>query len=242
MMNPLRFTIFFLLPISMMGCSALQKLSLFTDSPAHPDPKVTVEQCVKPEVIETAAWNVARAKIQEVLYAPVDQLSRSVNPDNFAEHVANITSDLPPSSTPYFVDRHCTVIPSGKGLLAVKIESEDYLGGAHPMRWRKYRTFIAKTGRAADLDGLLLDNGRAHLSLLIEQAAKQSLPAGEFESGGMATFEPTDEFAVTPEGIMFAFQPYELASYVDSPRDVLLPWNELLIYIKPDFFQSVKAG
>lgn len=155
----------------------------------------------------------------------------------FESNLQSLLADLPHAER-FFVERRCSWIKSGKGMLAAKIESEDYLGGAHPSRTRRYRTYLIESGAALKLSEVFLPHGVDHVKALLHQMAKRDPRALSSDTLELA---PSDEFALTPDGVLFAFQPYELAAYVDSPRDILLPWTDLLAQLNPVFFEKMGA-
>jgi hypothetical protein len=108
-----------------------------------------------------------------------------------------------------------------------------YLGGAHGLKEKQYFLFDMVKIKTISLDELIRENTYPTLQRLIaarlrEQAGiKRNTPLSQ---GGFFTDMPelTENFFLTPEGIGFHWNPYEIAPYSMGSVEVVIPYDELI--------------
>jgi hypothetical protein len=117
--------------------------------------------------------------------------------------------------------------------LVVSRSREYYLGGAHGMREKQYFLFDTVKIKKISLDDLIRKNVRTALRHLV--AAKlRDLASIEkdvpLSQGGFFTDLPEipENFFLTPGGLGFHWDPYEIAPYVMGAIEVLIPYDELM--------------
>ena len=116
-------------------------------------------------------------------------------------------------------------------IITVEIQSDSYLGGAHPSSALTIITYDLATGKALTAADFLKDTN-AVLPLL-EKAYKteKNIP----ENGSLSDFLFEDfptlplpkNVAVEPKGIRFYYNDYEVAPHAVGPADLLLTWEQL---------------
>lgn len=117
-------------------------------------------------------------------------------------------------------------------LLCYMIYRSSYLGGAHGMYSTEYHTYSLADGyelSAADLFG---EEKMEALKALIRAKLCQTCNAASDEELSAAGFFPdyisvTDNFRITPAGIIFHYNPYEIACYANGEIDVEISREEL---------------
>jgi hypothetical protein len=116
--------------------------------------------------------------------------------------------------------------------LTVKYETFAYTGGAHPNTNLSFYTFDRETGQMLTLEDMVSDT--MALLKLVEKAfrEKQSLSAqnnleeqGYFLRDGKF-FLPAN-VGMGREGMVFYYNPYEIAAYVVGPIQVVVPYEQL---------------
>lgn len=203
---------------------------------------VVAQGCNLPVQIPPQVARTINQSIEELVFSPVDELTGRVRRSEFVPHTEMILADLEPApeTAPYFLERTCELLDSGKGLLAVRVDIADFLGGVHPSKARYYRTFRLSDGALITWKDLLRDGTDKEIESIIRlHAIKFSDEPGET----LATWSMHDDFALTKEGVLVAFQPYELASFAKSPLDVALKWEDVLPLLKARFLEELgKVG
>ena len=124
-----------------------------------------------------------------------------------------------------------TVYSSPK-TLTVKFETYAYTGGAHPNSNLSFYTFDRETGRSLTLADIVKDT--TTLLSVVEKAFRkhQELqPHTNLEENGYFLrdghfFLPTN-VGMNREGLVFYYNPYEIAAYVVGPIQVTVPYTQL---------------
>lgn len=121
---------------------------------------------------------------------------------------------------------------AGPNALTVKVETFAYTGGAHPNTNLSFYTFDRKTGKALSLNDLVTDT--TALLNVVEMAFRkqQNLPPqynleerGYFLRDGRF-FLPAN-MGVGRNGLIFYYNPYEIAAYALGPIEVTVPYEQL---------------
>ncbi|MBK8877612.1 MAG: DUF3298 and DUF4163 domain-containing protein [Haliscomenobacter sp.] len=117
------------------------------------------------------------------------------------------------------------------GMVSITLENYAYTGGAHPNSNTMLLNYNLKYGRTVLLNDLVTDLN--DLKYLAEKAFRESRDlspdedlneAGFFGDNG---FQLPSHFGITPEGLYFFYNSYEIASYAAGPTDFVLTWEDL---------------
>ncbi|MBK8044054.1 MAG: DUF3298 and DUF4163 domain-containing protein [Haliscomenobacter sp.] len=117
------------------------------------------------------------------------------------------------------------------GMVSIALENYAYTGGAHPNSHSMLLNYNLKYGRVLSLKDLVRDvDGLKYLAEKAFRDSRDLSPdedlneAGFFGDNG---FQLPSNFGVTPEGLYFYYNSYEIASYAAGPTDFVLTWEEL---------------
>jgi hypothetical protein len=145
---------------------------------------------------------------------------------------------------PWQADVTVQVILDRPGMVTLALFSNTFTGDARNTSNTQYFVFDAVSGRLLGLHDLFVPGFESKLDALIEKHVRQmnifaepeSLTQGPNEQP-LKTIYHTDNFAVTGTGIMFMYNPYEIAPFssdtirielsFDELRDILYPRQEL---------------
>ncbi len=138
------------------------------------------------------------------------------------------------ASSPWLVERTIDVIGDTLGVLSLDVQEFRSTGGAHPVSMHVLYMLQPSTMRVLSLDDLVPAEHRAALTTNAERAFRtvrhlkpgQSLTAAGFTFPG-GNFALTLNVALTADGMVFYYNPYEIAPYVMGPTTVIVPWSEL---------------
>jgi hypothetical protein len=136
------------------------------------------------------------------------------------------------------VDDSQRVIMNESGFLTVEYNTWTYTGGAHGNYGSSYRSFDMESGQELLLEDLVkpgyekrwAELGAAELRA--QEGAKATAPlteVGLFED----KLELNETWFLTPGGIGFSYDPYEIASYARGMVQFVLPWKDILQDLKP---------
>lgn len=119
-------------------------------------------------------------------------------------------------------------------LVCVEADGYEYSGGAHDMPFRDYFVFNRKTGERMKLNDLV-DNSMEELQSIVGRAFRELAEKTNFAFESPEDLEHTiaddvsfdSAFYITPEGVVFYYAPYEIASYAEGFPEVTIPYSEL---------------
>ncbi len=131
-------------------------------------------------------------------------------------------------------------------LVTYHLYNQSFTGGAHGTENAVYVTFDAKAGKALGIEEIFTEKGFETAEGLL--AAKVAATTeGAIETAYLpdaVTDYPTyyvnyrgklyPRPALTKEGVVFVYQPYDISSYADGIRYFLLPYSELDGCLKPE--------
>lgn len=145
-----------------------------------------------------------------------------------------------PDGMPWQSETLGEVVLNRSGRLTVVISTDAYTGGAHGIGTSSCFVFDTKSGRQLSLRDLFVPGFEHRLDALIDRRFRQikGLSATDrLDSEQGTLFENVirhnDNFALTDKGIMFHYNPYEIAAYVYGYTQVDLGWRDLKGIMKP---------
>lgn len=114
-----------------------------------------------------------------------------------------------------------------------------YEGGAHPNTYYAFYNYSLKTAKTISLDDIFKSGFKAKLDETGEKLFKEkyNIKSGEdLEKAGYFLrnhkFHLNDNFAIFEKGLLFKFNPYEIAAYVFGAPDVFIPYRDLKDLLK----------
>ena len=117
-----------------------------------------------------------------------------------------------------------------KNTLTILISEYSYLGGAHPNSYQTYLNFNQKTGALIQLEEIISDP-EAVLELAEQQFRKTYDLSPEERLTNAGLFENQlvlpENFAMTKEGLIFLYNPYEIGPYAAGYYEFQISWERL---------------
>jgi hypothetical protein len=118
------------------------------------------------------------------------------------------------------------------GLQVIDRVKEYYTGGAHGMREKNYYVLDLVEKEQIHLMDLFLQGTEAALKTHMEEAlrAYSELAPGASLSTGYYfddSVELSEDFFLTPQGLGFHWDPYEIAPYVVGPVEITIPYEDI---------------
>ena len=120
-----------------------------------------------------------------------------------------------------------TPVTNDKNILCIAISQDSYgYGAAHPLSQTHYYNFDIRTGKQLSLDEILAPGYKAKL----DQAGRKIFfethsPEGWFIS--KEDFSLPNNFAITPGGLLFLFNQYEIGPYAMGMPEVFIPYKNI---------------
>ena len=131
-------------------------------------------------------------------------------------------------------ERVATVLHHDDRLVSLMLEVYSYTGGAHPNARTLYGSWFLEDGRRVALRDLLTPGSEERVAEIAEAVFREQrgLPTEQsLEEQGFdfpdGKFALNENFAVTDQGLVFYFNPYEIAPYALGPTEIELTFEAL---------------
>jgi len=194
---------------------------------------------------EIARRRVAAA-VASWLHRPLREGEEPAGPpaliDRWEAQYRAFKARFPDAAQRWTVRRAVSVMGASPAYLSLAMQESWDLGGAHPNQTIAFATFRSETGDRLNLRDLLRPGAGPALTDLAEDHFRRArgiaaetpwAEAGFHFSQGR--FEPPGNFALALEGLVFHFNPYEIAPYADGPTTFTVPASELKDLLEPEF-------
>ncbi|MGI4866882.1 MAG: DUF3298 domain-containing protein [Janthinobacterium lividum] len=137
-----------------------------------------------------------------------------------------------------YEDQTATYVFCQQGnLLSVGIFRYDFSGGAHGNYGTTGASYDLRTGQRLHYDAIFLPTAAAQLPALLTQAVRPLVNLKPDEPLDQALFVKqmpvTHNVFLTPGGVEFIYQPYEIASYAQGEVRVFLPLPAVQALLRP---------
>lgn len=131
-------------------------------------------------------------------------------------------------------ERKVSVLQHDHDVLSLKMGEDVFTGGAHGIATVTFANFRMPVGQRLVLSDVVPLSAQDRLCRAAERyfrAARKLQPADNLEEAGFEFpqngFRLNGNFAFTPQGLAFHFNPYEVASYAVGPTEFTVPYKEL---------------
>lgn len=183
--------------------------------------------------------------IRDFILAPALGEEAAATPEALAEEVLQEAErfhrEFPDAPAGWSLERTVKIVHQTPRVVSLEAAESSFLGGAHPNSAVIYASFDPATGRQIALADLFLPTAGARLREAAERKFREArgIPPDrdlaeegfEFEGG---SFDLNDNFAVLEDGLVFYYNPYEIAAYVIGPTEVKLTREDLAGLVRPD--------
>ena len=150
----------------------------------------------------------------------------------FAQDYEEVRKDMGSLGGCWELETTADTLHTGPKALTVKLETHAYMGGAHPNSSLTLYTFDRETGRLLTLADMISDITALLGVLEKEFRQHQNMsPSTNLEEQGYFLrdghfFLPAN-VGVGREGLVFYYNPYEIAAYAVGPIQVTVPYEKL---------------
>jgi hypothetical protein len=136
-------------------------------------------------------------------------------------------------------DEDFLVLLNAKEVFSMRMLHSKYTGGAHPNSSAAHVTFDLQSGEELTLDDLLNPGWRDALTELAEATLRDQFDLKKEDAlndkGPLFdnAFELNDNWFLSPEGLGFSFDPYEIGPYAAGFIEPIIPYSRLNGLVKP---------
>jgi hypothetical protein len=212
------------------------------------------EQCLSvqvdyPAIVSAptaAVQSLINSTIQQRLFQAEDGSPGPTSGDALAVELEQGYRDLqrrfPEYRTPWFDHRNAAVLLNNPPIFSVQMRTDQFTGGAHPNSYRVYLNFRPQSGEILDLDAVLKQGAMAQLAAIAEKhfrEVRKLAPDADLQKAGFEfkdnRFALTENFGLTPDGIVLYYNNYDIAAYYFGPTEVKMAYIEIRDLLKPEF-------
>jgi hypothetical protein len=147
-------------------------------------------------------------------------------------------AELPPATElpPHSFNSNYEVVFANADLISLLFRYSVYQGGAHPNNFSTTLTYDLKRGVAVKLADLFTPKS-SYLKLISEYCVKELKKlstVNDVESGAGPKLENFRSWNVTPLGLKFSFDPYQVGAYAAGAHEVIVPYAVLKPTLKAE--------
>ncbi|QEC52977.1 uncharacterized protein DUF3298 [Anseongella ginsenosidimutans] len=182
-------------------------------------------------------------QIERWLTGSADTAETGLSPEAFGKAFINdyekFSSEFPDSRAKWFIRREVEIIANNDHFITLQLSEENYLGGAHGMNIHLFANFIPSGGHRIYLDELVAEGQMETLEKIAESLFREEtgIPEGQSlkdagyfymeNDGGGSPFHLTENFAITREGLLFYYNPYDIAPYSMGSTVLKVPFDKV---------------
>ena len=160
--------------------------------------------------------------------------------DNFIYGYQKSKKDNPQNTPPYALDAKVNVVTQTVNLVTLKIQEYVFQGGAHPGEMTGFINWDTRADKKIALKDLFITGYRDQLNEIAERIFRQQEKLSE--SASLADnyffkdnkFSLNNTFLITPAGILFFYNEYEIKSYAEGPTQLLIPYAKIKFLLRPN--------
>lgn len=167
--------------------------------------------------------------IKELIYGFSNEDKKYFSIDELMNSVNSVEDDAG-----YNLYIGCGLVTNDNDILCISIGESLYgFGAAHPISGSNYYNFDIKTGNQIFIEDILVPNFEKLLNRIAEKKFIETNGADgwNFEKG---MFELSRDFAITPGGLLFSFDPYEIGPYAMGAPEVFIPYKDIDNLLRPN--------
>lgn len=139
----------------------------------------------------------------------------------------------------YNINAKVEVTRQDSNLTTLQITGYAFTGGAHGNSYTSFINWNTKQHRNLKLDDILVAGYQPKLNAIAEKIFRKqenlsdtaSLARDYFFKAGK--FSLNDNFLITPIGLRFFYNQYEIKPYAAGTTDLVVPYNKIKMLIKP---------
>jgi len=155
---------------------------------------------------------------------------------SFIASYDKIRTDFPDEKAGWEATIDAKVDYTSDKILNIKLNNYTFTGGAHGYEGIRSLIFDKKTGKSLERNDFLKDT--VNFKILAEKKFRDKfkIPANKpINATGLMfikdVFELPQTFFFTNKGLLLYYNTYEIAAYVEGPKELFIPYNELEKYL-----------
>jgi hypothetical protein len=145
----------------------------------------------------------------------------------------------PRSQMFYTLDLYAKVIRQDSALLTLEYGGYSFQGGAHGASFTGFVNWDVKTRKTVTLDDIMISGYKEKLNYVAEKIFRKNEQLADTSSLARDYFFKDNKFAlnknyaITPTGIRFVYNQYEIKPYAAGQTELVLPYSQIRTLMKP---------
>jgi len=132
------------------------------------------------------------------------------------------------ASLNYSYEDRSEILFKNRKYLSLRHTHVAYTGGAHPNTTLQHWIIDRKTGRIITSNDLFVKNAVDKIKVLTDAELKLKFKENNLENILFSTdYKVSEDIYLTKKGIVFQYDPYEIAAYVYGSIEVFIPYEKL---------------
>ncbi|RYY37126.1 MAG: DUF3298 domain-containing protein [Sphingobacteriaceae bacterium] len=157
----------------------------------------------------------------------------------FIESFRQFKKDFPDTQMYYELENHAKVMHQDSGLVVLEVGGYTFQGGAHGASYTGYINWDTQANKELELNDIMVDNYKDSLTAVAEKIFRKqekltdtsSLARDYFFKDNK--FALNENFAITPIGLKFLYNQYEIKPYAAGQTELIIPYAQLKSIIRP---------
>ena len=149
-----------------------------------------------------------------------------------------------PETFNYAESSSVSVLFNEKGLLSLGFGEYVYGGGAHGNHATMIASYDLAQKKALKLTDVFLPKFEKTVNAALANALRRQFNLKKNEPLTSVLFDnniqTTTNFCITPKGILFLYNPYEIAAYAMGEIELFVPFEEVKNVLNPQFLTFLK--
>ena len=191
----------------------------------------------QPALNDTVSYHLANlfATSYKASYSTVQQAAEGL----IAQYDRDKKGRSIPAQMHYSLDSHAEIITDDTALVTIELSGYYWQGGAHGITITKYINWDTRAKKNLRLDDILISGYAPKLNAIAEQifrAEELLTPTATLANDYFfknARFSLNNNFALTPLGIKFMYNPNEIKPYAAGQTSLEIPYQKISKLIKP---------
>jgi hypothetical protein len=140
----------------------------------------------------------------------------------------------------YTLDGNAKILRQDSSLVTLQVYAYSFTGGAHPSSHTYFINWNTKTNKEITLTDIFKDNGQDSLKTIAQGifrkneklSATATLKNDYFFKDGK--FALNNNYVITPTGIRFLYNEYEIKPYAAGTTDLFIPYSQIKTLLRPN--------
>lgn len=160
--------------------------------------------------------------------------------DKSDNNLDQLADDFLKSGLDFRLNTNTEVIREDSSILIMELSGYKFLGGARGYTLTNFINWNTKSGKKIELEDIFTDGYATSLKSVAEKIFRKqeklsdsaALKPNYLFPGGK--FELNNNFLITPIGIRFLYNQYEIKPYPAGETNLLIPYSDILSLLRPN--------